>query len=131
MSMAGIDLNRGVVIRTNPVGIRVHMYKDEPGVYRDAYGNEVNEKIAASVGFDVKPLAKAKSKAEKLAAARAQIEAEDGEAPEGTALKEAGGYRVMHMGFGRYLIFDEDDNKITPEFLKKKEALDTLDKLAA
>ena len=128
----GIDLNRGVVIRHSPEGMRVHMYKDEPGTYRDAYGNEVSEKLARTVGFDVTELAKLKRKGEKLAAAHAQIEEEEGNGDaKGTVVEERGGYRVEHMGFGHHFVFDADDNQLTPQSLTKKKALALLDTLAA
>ena len=51
-----IDLNRGCTIRPLPSGKRVIMYKDQPGVYFDGTGEEVDVEEAAEAGFDVKRL---------------------------------------------------------------------------
>lgn len=62
--MSKIDRNRGCVIRISPLGYRVVMYNDTPGVYFDEKAARVSDKIAEQAGFSVvddrKSLAKQK-----------------------------------------------------------------------
>ena len=70
MGKMAIDLNRGVSIRgcDKPTCFQVFMYKDEPGVYLNVYGNPVSDEIAEEAGFNVKELGKAKALKERMAA---------------------------------------------------------------
>ena len=43
----GIDVNRGVMIKKHPSMGLVYMYMDKPGVYLNAFGKELPDKIAA------------------------------------------------------------------------------------
>lgn len=51
--MSNIDRNRGCMIRHHRSGVRVVMYMDQPGVYYDENGHEVDEGLAKAVGYDV------------------------------------------------------------------------------
>lgn len=71
-----IDLNRGVIAKTGLDGLRVYMYKDEPGIFRDVHGDEVALDAARTAGFDVKALSDERTKRERLDEARERIERE-------------------------------------------------------
>ena len=52
-----IDLNKGVVYKMVPESrIRVYMYAQQPGVYLDAFGNQLSEVFAKEAGFDTDTL---------------------------------------------------------------------------
>jgi len=72
-----IDYDRGVVKRIHPnLGVDVYMYRDDPGVFLNAFGTEVDVELAKSCGFDVDKLEKAKRKKEMMAKAMIEIEAQ-------------------------------------------------------
>lgn len=128
-----VDLNRGVTKRLHPSGFAVCMYKDQPGVYLDASGREVSDEIARSAGFDIDLLARAKAKADKMAEARAKIEAEFAEKEkliEDEINADAKRYEVRHVAFGKYAIF-EGDEAVTKKSLTKDEAQALLKQMEA
>ncbi len=49
-----IDYNRGCVKMSHPSsGMDVYMYKDDPGVYLDAFANVVSEAVAQACGYSI------------------------------------------------------------------------------
>jgi len=89
-----IDLNRGVTKRIHLNGIQVCMYKDAPGVYYDAIGNELTEDFAKQAGFDISYLKKEREKMDKLSSAKREIEKEYAEI-EGEVVGESDDYEVV------------------------------------
>jgi hypothetical protein len=71
-----IDYTRGVTHKPSALGLRVYMYKDDPGKYYLADGSTATREQAASAGFDVGSLATQKDKKEKLQTARENVERE-------------------------------------------------------
>ena len=118
-----IDYNRGVTKRIHTSGVEIYMYKDTPGEYLNARGDPVSEELAASAGFPVEELKKAKLKRERMKTAMDTIEAEIG-AAETTEVVEAerNGYKMVNIGFGRYHVRDPDNNNLTPTPVPKEVA---------
>lgn len=123
-----IDYDRGVTHKRHPSGLDVYMYKDQPGVFLNAFGREVTPDLAAAAGFDTDHLLKEKAKRERMALAMAAIEEEfEGEAKQ---VKAKGEFKVVHVGFGRHNLLDPDGNKLNPRPLTKEEALKLLEQVA-
>lgn len=124
-----IDYDRGVTHKRHPSGLDVYMYKDQPGVFLNAFGREVTPDLAAAAGFDVDRLLKEKTKRERMALAMAAIEEEfEGEAKQ---VKSKGEFKAVHVGFGRHNVLDADGNKLNPRPLTKEEALKLLEQMTA
>lgn len=120
-----IDYDRGVIINTdNVTGIDVYMYVDAPGVYLNAHGIQVPEVIARSAGFNVEGNAKEKLKLDRIAAAKSVIENDLKDATDetGECIKLDGGYSLIGIGLGRYLLKDPDGNTLTETPLSKEHA---------
>lgn len=117
MASSMIDLDRGVTIRTHPNGMRVHMYKDDPGLYLDVYGEPVQDSLAAEAGFDVKSDSKERKRKERMEEARRRIDEELKE-----ALEEAEDeYYTKHAGRGRYHVIGPE-GQMTEIAVDKDEA---------
>lgn len=117
-----IDYDRGVEKRRDPLtGVDVYVYQDDPGVYLNAYGQPIDEAAAAAAGFDVVKLGKVKDKKERVAAALAAIDAEDGEQLEQTIVQQRNGYKLVSIGLGRYRVLDPDGDNLTPKNLTQQE----------
>lgn len=130
-----IDYDRGVHKRTGPGGIEVYMYKDDPGVYLNAYGTPLPESIAEAAGFDVATNRKAKLKKERVAAALRAVDADlaslEGEPDaEEVVTKEQDGWKIIDIGLGRRLIKDPEGNQITPQSMPQEQAESLLAQLA-
>lgn len=126
-----IDLNRGVRKQIDSkTGIEVFMYKDKPGVYYDRAGNELDEKLAKSAGFDVQGLKKRREKMQKMQEAISAIEAEYGDAP---MFYEKGGLKTIEagVGTGRFKIADKDGIPMSEKEFSFKGAKDIIDSMAA
>lgn len=113
MAASVIDLNRGVTIKPGPGGLLVYMYKDTPGAYINAYGNEVPEAIAAEAGYDTDTLGKLRLKRERIASAAAQIEAELAIEADEKTVEERDGYKIIDYGLGRHKLLDPEGNRLT------------------
>lgn len=113
--MSKMDADRGYAMRViDGSGVQVYMYLDEPGIFRNAFGQEVDESLARLAGFDVDRLLKERAKRERLKAAFEQIEAEmaEGEAKQEVAL-ERSGYTLIDLGLGRFQIKDPEGGLLT------------------
>lgn len=128
-----IDFDRGVHVRTNTLvgGVQIYMYVDSPGVYYDAFGHEVSEELAEGAGFDVENLRKKRLLAERRAQALKTIEDEFRAAEEGEQLvvRERGGWQLVDIGAGRFIIKDPDGNNINPVPLPRQSADALLEQL--
>lgn len=110
----GIDLNRGVQIRTNrATGIRVCMYKDEPGVFRSSTGGLVGDDLAFGAGFDVAGLTKERDRRARIKTITGEIN-EEFAVIERNMIREAGGVGLQKVGSGKsatYNVIDLETNK--------------------
>ena len=116
-----IDADCGVTIRRHPSGIWLNMYKDEPGVFLNDYGEPVNNQLAAEAGFDVAKLKKLKERQERIAAAIADIDKEY-EAQPGAVVERHGDFAMVTLGKNRYNILDVDGKVLNEAPLSRKEA---------
>lgn len=119
-----VDFDRGVIIRDHPgIGISVYMYSDNPGVYFDAYGNELSIAVAEQAGYDVDILQKKKALIERRRLAIAAIDAEAEAEPESVkVISENGPFKALDIGSGRAVIEDADGNRITPSPITVQQA---------
>lgn len=138
-----IDVNRGVTMRKavqfdeknkykfTPAygGLEVYMYKDNPGVYYDAHGNEVSEKMAGLAGFPTSKLAQERKRKERLEKFKEQVDQELALMNEDdpVVLAEAGNYQVVQAPGGRARIMTKDGEFLTPIPITKNEAMKLLD----
>src|SRR4051812_3762451 len=104
-----IDLDRGVMQRFHPQGMKISMYIDSPGVYLTENSEPVAVELAEAAGFDTKKHAKDKIKQEKTAAFKAQLERDMASEEDaiGQALSGDGKVDVRPIGGGQYAIFDK------------------------
>lgn len=126
-----IDLNRGVSMRFLPgTDIRICMYRDEPGIYRDAFGKEVPIESARKAGFPVDRLAKIRRRDEELAMVKARMEKELDLRTSGEVYRELNGYRIIKFDNGYAHIENPDGERITPQPISLALAQDYLKDLA-
>ena len=127
-----IDLDRGVVIMQHTTGVNIYMYVDEPGVFRNAFGNEVSDVLAKQAGYDVERLTRAKVKRERMAAAMASIEAELEDTGEKFKKVRAvrSGFRLVDIGLGRFYVEDPDGDNMNKVPLSREQALPLLEAMA-
>lgn len=123
-----IDYDRGVVKRKHPSGLELYMYMDEPGTYRNAFGNEVEETLAKEAGFKVDSLRLAKLKKERMAEAMSQIEAELADEKR-EVVKEKDGFKVVSIGLGRHIVEGPDGTSLTDTPIPKEMAETILERL--
>lgn len=113
-----IDVNRGVTVKIHPSGVRVYMYKDEPGFYLSGQGTPVGEELAKEAGFDVAQLGKKRAIKEKLAEAQSRIIQEMELAQEGRkVVVERQGFQLVDIGYGRHQVLGPDGILLTPQWL--------------
>lgn len=117
MAERAIDYDRPTIIKMVPsLGMDIFMYKDDPGVYLNAFGKPVPAAIAQQAGFDVERLGRLRNR--KLAIQRATdaigVEMDMVDKAARTSVYSAGNYRVVDIGAGRHQIEDADGNNLTP-----------------
>jgi hypothetical protein len=117
-SKFAINLDRGVLIRSvQDTGMDVYMYRDDPGVYLTAIGNEVPEKIAEQAGFNVDRFRRLRNRKLGMARAAELLDEEtalaDNESQR-TAVYDKDGFKVILYGLGRHIVEDPDGNNLTP-----------------
>lgn len=108
-----IDYDRGVMfMQEQTTGVNIYMYFDEPGHYRNHFGDEVNPMLAQQAGFNTEKWGKLRVKNERMAKAMTAIEAELATAGDAKAepVYEKAGYKVMDLGVGRHNVLDPDGN---------------------
>lgn len=110
-----MDADRGYMMRViDGIGIQVFMYVDEPGVFRNAFGQEVDTALANQAGFDVERLTRERKKREALKAAYAKIEDEMAASEvKQEVVKERNGYEMVDIGLGRFHIKDPEGKLLT------------------
>ncbi len=123
--MEGIDRNRGVTIRTDiSTGAQVYMYKDLPGVFLNAFGTPVSDKIARTAGFDVKTLCHERDKRAAMRDSMAKIEAEyeqQNSAGHRKVVEQDHGFKLIQMPFGRHAVEDPEGNVLNTKQLTAQE----------
>lgn len=102
------DRNQGMTVRFHPKGMRIGMYKSNPGVFVDGQGNQVETGVARQAGFDVDALEKERKKWERLDAERERIESEFADAER----KIESDHEVFHVGNGKWSVRDADGNRL-------------------
>ncbi len=134
MAASTIDYDRGVTKKRHPKsGMDIYMYRDEPGVFRDAFGNPVDPRLARSAGYDTDALGKIKARKERFAAAFAAVEAEladENGLPKKQIVAERNGFKIVNLGLGRHVIEVPDGNTLNPTPVPKEEAEFIFDSVA-
>lgn len=113
---AGIDHDRGAIIRFHPSGMRVVMYYDDPGRYWDERGMQLSGEVAAKAGFAVEKLAKDREYNMRMAEAKRQIDSEFeayGDKIARAVSEGSGNLSVQHLGNEKYAVFNGAE-RITP-----------------
>jgi len=137
--MAGIDYDRGVIIRVHPeTGMDVCMYRRDPGVYYTSTGIELPVALAAKAGFDVETHARARRKREMLDEFASKLDREETAEVQAAAVKpkdvvhEVDGFKVVSLGGGRHSVEDQDGNVLTGQgkFITRDVAIKLVDEMA-
>jgi hypothetical protein len=117
MSTEKIDYDRGVIIRTIPeMGMDVFMYRDNPGVYLNAHGDEVGIALARMAHFDVEKFALQRRRRLAIAAAASAADAEMLASEKTTGevvVLEKDGYKIVMLSAGRHVVKDPEGNVLT------------------
>lgn len=122
--MAGLNLDRGCLIRFTPEGIAVGMYYDQPGIWYNEHGTEVTPLLAKSAGFDTTSLLKERTKRERMAAAAEAVAKQfEGEEHTDEVVKEKNGFKLVHIGLDRHNIVDPDGNILNKNHLTRAEGV--------
>ena len=127
-----IDYDRGVTFSLHPTtGMNVYMYKNEPGIYRNAYGAVIPETLAKEAGFPVEKYAKERVRRERVAAAMGAIDEElkEADAQSQNVVVERNGFQVVEFGAGRHNVKDPDGNVLNTIPLTKEVAEKLLERL--
>ena len=117
MSDRIIDYDRPCVIRViGDLNMEVFMYKDDPGVFLNAWGKPVGDELAARAGYDVAAHKKAKLRKERMTQAAHAIaeEFEEGSKGQTRVVAELAGFKVVEFGANRHRLEDPDGNVLTP-----------------
>lgn len=126
-----IDYDRGVIINVHKqTGMDVFMYLDTPGVYLNAHGGEVSEKLASEAGYDTVRWGKQRLIRERTADAHARIKEELEEAAsQRRVVAERNGFQILDLGLGRHQVL-HDGEVLTKEVLPLDLAEELLEQLA-
>jgi hypothetical protein len=109
-----LDLNRGVIHRFHPNGMRISMYLDDPGTYLDDRGKAMAEELAKAAGFNLDKHRRDKLKQLKLAEYKKTLDAEYASQEEALAqeLSRNGGHDVRSVGGDQFALFSKDGKKV-------------------
>lgn len=128
--LEGIDMNRGVSIRKDPKsGIKVCMYKNEPGVFLDFAGGILPKSMAKSAGFDVDDLEKQKQYKKELGDATSDLNAKFEGVAEKEVLSERGIYKAIASGKGHADVY-KGNARMNTVALTRKQATDLVEQLS-
>ncbi len=117
-----IDYDRGVIKRTHGSGAEIFMYKDDPGVFLNAFGAEIDPQMARDAGMNVEKYELAKRKKARMAEAMNLIDAEfQDENSDKVVVSTRGGFTLISLGLGRHILEDPDGNNLTPNQLTLEE----------
>ncbi|BCH25774.1 hypothetical protein [Mesorhizobium sp. L-8-3] len=128
-----LDLNHPWQIR--PIGFgtttQTEVFGDKvsPGNYYSRNGTKVSAEVARQAGFDVEADMREKQRAERLAQAQKDINAELGRV-QGAVIEQRGGWQIIDLGYGRADIKDASGKKMNSRPLSVPEAQRYLDALA-
>lgn len=126
---AKIDVNRGVLMTKHPAGFAVYMYKQDPGTYYDAHGNEVPDQVAKAAGFDVPKY----KRTHDLFTQRKLVEAKIAEqmgAVLHEVMKERAGFKLVHIGNDVYHVENPNGDRVTPVAVPEVVAIALMEELA-
>lgn len=126
-----LDLDRGVKIRKHPTGASVFMYKDQPGVYYNAFGRVVPDKFARAAGFDTETLGRERLRRERIEVAAQTINKEF-QAAQGNreVVAERAGFKMVKLPMGRFEVVSPEGDKVHDKYLTRREADSVLDAMA-
>lgn len=126
-----IDVNRGVSIRRHKEsGMYVYMYKDEPGIYYNAFEVEISDNLARQAGFNVDEYAKKKLMREAMAKAQVEIARELEFALETKkVVEERNGYKIVDIGSERYFVESPEGQNLNPVPVPRAVAVSILDSM--
>ena len=125
-----IDLNRGVTMKTDlESGIKVCMYKDDPGNFFDLNGGVLPPSFAKKAHFDIKALEKKKKYNKAIGDARESLDHEYSGVAEQEVLIESGPFKAIATAYGHADIF-RDGEKMNTVAIKAKEAIELVEQLA-
>lgn len=124
-----IDYDRGVHKRTDLVsGVNIYMYVDDPGVYYNEHGTQVDEQLARQAGFPVDEQVKKRELKKRLKAAHDAIMKELQVAAETkVVVKEKKGFSIVDIGLERHQILSPEGDVLTEHPLPRAEAEKVLD----
>ena len=127
-----IDYDRGVIKRTHSSGAEIFMYKDDPGVFLNAFGTEVDEAMAREAGMNVDKYGLARKKKARMTEAMQLIDAEFSSDVNTVreVIQKRGGFTLVAIGHGRHILEDPDGNNLTPNPLTLEEGELLFDKMA-
>ncbi|MGW8369300.1 MAG: hypothetical protein ACWGPN_11560 [Gammaproteobacteria bacterium] len=110
-----LNLDRGVITRFHPSGIKVSAYIDSPGEYYTEAGEPLDRKFAEQAGFDVEGDARKKLINQRVRDYREELEAQMRSEEEqlAVALTNTTEYDVRHVGGGQYALFGKDGVQVT------------------
>lgn len=121
--MPAIDYDKGVLKRKHPAGLDVYMYVNEPGVFRNGHGNEVDKELAREAGYEVDRLVKERRRRARVAEATKMIDEEFSHEVAHKVVDTVNGYKIVQVNGERHTILDPDNNVMTPgKFLSRSEA---------
>lgn len=103
-----IDYNRGVTKRSvSRINMDIFMYKDTPGVYLNAFGDEVDLELAKEAGFPVEKHALLRKHRDAMVAAEEKIR-EKLDTGEQTVIETKRGYTLIDIGLDRFQVKDPE-----------------------
>ena len=131
MAKSNIDENRPTIIRFVPdLGMEIYMYKDDPGVFLNAYGTPVHPDLARKAGYDVDKYLKVKQRRDLMSQAASEIERrlalEASQPGSRNVIKERDGFRLVQIGNGRCVVEDPDGTVLTGNAVINLEAASSL-----
>lgn len=109
---AGIDHDRGCIIRFHPSGMRIVMYYDAPGQYFDERNTRMSDKMAQAAGFDTGKLASQRERNARLMQMREAVDKEFAAFEDRLAAAASQGFgalSVRHLGNAAYAVFNGEE----------------------
>lgn len=121
-----IDYDRGVIIKVVPsLGLDIFMYRDQPGVYLNAYGQPVSLELAAQAGFNVAKHTQQRTKQRLIDEFRRKLDADmkaELEATDKVVVLEREGFSLVAIAEDRHFIESPDGQNLTPgRYLTREE----------
>lgn len=128
--LEGVDLNRGVTIRKDPkTGIRVCMYKDQPGIFMDIRGGVLPPAMAEKAGFDIDALKKQQHYNRELGDATSALSKKFEGVAEKEILLEIGEYRAIAGGKSKGDVY-RGEHRMNTVPMTRKQAVELVEQLS-